>query len=283
MQVPNVVGAGDVIGIAGRCRDVPVEALAQMRDREPAIRLARGTAAHRARASAVRSAGRRPLRRRSSPCRRSQPSAPRCFPGCTAGSAASKDCHALASNAAKSADSLDLTFDSLWPGLCSSRNERVRAGILTLKKRTSFAMSSPTQQEINGNPAALTFDRAVDELRRGRAVQVTDGCARSRRCGDRNAAGAAVRAARRRGQRPGRHARHRGTCACRGVVAPIERRRCRGFSAGDGSRVLAHARRRRRHRAGRRRSSSTSIRRRETHRSPRLRSNSRKPAGSYRR
>jgi GTP cyclohydrolase II len=36
-------------------------------------------------------------------------------------------------------------------------------------------MSSPTTQEINGNPAALSFDRAVDELRRGRAVQVTDG------------------------------------------------------------------------------------------------------------
>jgi GTP cyclohydrolase II len=36
-------------------------------------------------------------------------------------------------------------------------------------------MPSPTIQEINGNPAALSFDRAVDELRRGRAVQVTDG------------------------------------------------------------------------------------------------------------
>ena len=32
-----------------------------------------------------------------------------------------------------------------------------------------------TEQEINGNPAALSFDRAVDELRRGRAVHVTDG------------------------------------------------------------------------------------------------------------
>ncbi|HVJ29859.1 MAG TPA: GTP cyclohydrolase, partial [Gammaproteobacteria bacterium] len=32
-----------------------------------------------------------------------------------------------------------------------------------------------TTQEINGNPAALSFDRAVDELRRGRAVHVTDG------------------------------------------------------------------------------------------------------------
>lgn len=31
-----------------------------------------------------------------------------------------------------------------------------------------------TNQEINGNPAALLFDRAVDELRRGRAVHVTD-------------------------------------------------------------------------------------------------------------
>jgi GTP cyclohydrolase II len=30
-------------------------------------------------------------------------------------------------------------------------------------------------QEINGDPAALAFDRAVDELRRGRAVHVTDG------------------------------------------------------------------------------------------------------------
>jgi GTP cyclohydrolase II len=36
-------------------------------------------------------------------------------------------------------------------------------------------MSSPVSQEINGNPAALTFDRAVDELRRGRAVQVSEG------------------------------------------------------------------------------------------------------------
>jgi GTP cyclohydrolase II len=36
-------------------------------------------------------------------------------------------------------------------------------------------MSLPTDQEINGNPAALSFDRAVDELRRGRAVHVTDG------------------------------------------------------------------------------------------------------------
>jgi GTP cyclohydrolase II len=32
-----------------------------------------------------------------------------------------------------------------------------------------------TSAEINGNPAALLFDRAVDELRRGRAVHVTDG------------------------------------------------------------------------------------------------------------
>jgi len=36
-------------------------------------------------------------------------------------------------------------------------------------------MSSPETPEINGNPAALTFDRAVDELRRGRAIQVVDG------------------------------------------------------------------------------------------------------------
>src|SRR5688572_6732850 len=36
-------------------------------------------------------------------------------------------------------------------------------------------MTSPINLEINGNPAALTFDRAVDELRRGRAVQVTEG------------------------------------------------------------------------------------------------------------
>jgi GTP cyclohydrolase II len=36
-------------------------------------------------------------------------------------------------------------------------------------------MSSPNSTEINGNPAALTFDRAVDELRRGRAILVTDG------------------------------------------------------------------------------------------------------------
>ena len=36
-------------------------------------------------------------------------------------------------------------------------------------------MASPTDHEINGNPSALSFDRAVDELRRGRAVHVTDG------------------------------------------------------------------------------------------------------------
>ena len=35
---------------------------------------------------------------------------------------------------------------------------------------------SPTESPpINGNPAALAFDRAVDELRRGRAIQVVDG------------------------------------------------------------------------------------------------------------
>ena len=34
-------------------------------------------------------------------------------------------------------------------------------------------MSSVESPEINGNPAALAFDRAVDELRRGRAIQVT--------------------------------------------------------------------------------------------------------------
>src|SRR5512141_1833280 len=34
-------------------------------------------------------------------------------------------------------------------------------------------MSSPETPAINGNPAALAFDRAVDELRRGRAIQVT--------------------------------------------------------------------------------------------------------------
>src|SRR5688572_25921695 len=36
-------------------------------------------------------------------------------------------------------------------------------------------MSLSTDYEINGNPAALAFDRAVDELRRGRAVHVKDG------------------------------------------------------------------------------------------------------------
>jgi GTP cyclohydrolase II len=36
-------------------------------------------------------------------------------------------------------------------------------------------MASPTDHENNGNPSALAFDRAVDELRRGRAVHVTDG------------------------------------------------------------------------------------------------------------
>ena len=34
-------------------------------------------------------------------------------------------------------------------------------------------MSSQEPCAINGNPAALAFDRAVDELRRGRAIQVT--------------------------------------------------------------------------------------------------------------
>jgi len=34
-------------------------------------------------------------------------------------------------------------------------------------------MSSLNTPAINGNPAALAFDRAVDELRRGRAIQVT--------------------------------------------------------------------------------------------------------------
>lgn len=36
-------------------------------------------------------------------------------------------------------------------------------------------MASPNLPGINGNPAALTFDRAVDELRRGRAILVTEG------------------------------------------------------------------------------------------------------------
>ena len=36
-------------------------------------------------------------------------------------------------------------------------------------------MSLPIDNEINGNPAVLTFDRAVDELRRGRAIQITNG------------------------------------------------------------------------------------------------------------
>jgi GTP cyclohydrolase II len=35
-------------------------------------------------------------------------------------------------------------------------------------------MPTPNHPEINGNPAALAFDRTVEELRRGRAVQVTD-------------------------------------------------------------------------------------------------------------
>jgi GTP cyclohydrolase II len=35
-------------------------------------------------------------------------------------------------------------------------------------------MSSLETSPINGNPAALAFDRAVDELRRGRAIQVVD-------------------------------------------------------------------------------------------------------------
>jgi GTP cyclohydrolase II len=36
-------------------------------------------------------------------------------------------------------------------------------------------MSSLQIPPINGNPTALAFDRAVDELRRGRAIQVVDG------------------------------------------------------------------------------------------------------------
>ncbi|HZF31571.1 MAG TPA: GTP cyclohydrolase II [Gammaproteobacteria bacterium] len=36
-------------------------------------------------------------------------------------------------------------------------------------------MAAKQHEKINGDPAALTFDRAVGELRRGRAVQVTDG------------------------------------------------------------------------------------------------------------
>lgn len=60
-------------------------------------------------------------------------------------------------------------------GIGGEGNEGFRAGILTFEKHVPFAMSLPENQEINGNPAALTFDRAVDELRRGRAVQVTDG------------------------------------------------------------------------------------------------------------
>jgi GTP cyclohydrolase II len=36
-------------------------------------------------------------------------------------------------------------------------------------------MSVPGSHPINGNPAALAFDRAVDELRRGRAIEVADG------------------------------------------------------------------------------------------------------------
>ncbi len=36
-------------------------------------------------------------------------------------------------------------------------------------------MSAPGPHPINGNPAALAFDRAVDELRRGRAIEVADG------------------------------------------------------------------------------------------------------------
>ena len=35
-------------------------------------------------------------------------------------------------------------------------------------------MSSSEPHAINGNPSALLFDRAVDELRRGRAIQVQE-------------------------------------------------------------------------------------------------------------
>ena len=45
----------------------------------------------------------------------------------------------------------------------------------TLETNAFCRCRPQSNQEINGNPAALTFDRAVDELRRGRAVQVTDG------------------------------------------------------------------------------------------------------------
>ena len=127
-----------------------------------------------------------------------------------------------------------------------------------------------------------SFDRAVDELRRGRAVHVTDGDARARRRRDRNGAGAIVRAARGRGRRPGRDARHGRACACGRLVAPIERRRVRGIPAASGSRrgyarspaSTASRPSTTRH--------STSILRRAACRSPRPRSNSRKPAGSCR-
>lgn len=36
-------------------------------------------------------------------------------------------------------------------------------------------MSARDPDPINGNPAVLSFDRAVDDLRRGRAIEVTDG------------------------------------------------------------------------------------------------------------
>jgi GTP cyclohydrolase II len=38
-----------------------------------------------------------------------------------------------------------------------------------------LAQTLGLDEEINGDPAVLSFDRAVDELRRGRAVHVTDG------------------------------------------------------------------------------------------------------------
>ena len=36
-------------------------------------------------------------------------------------------------------------------------------------------MSSLEEQKINGDPAALSFDRAVGEIRRGRAIRISDG------------------------------------------------------------------------------------------------------------
>ncbi len=142
-------------------------------------------------------------------------------------------------------------------------------------------MSSSPNQEINGNPAALTFDRAVDELRRGRAVQVTDGArglvvaaietlkaplfARLVAAGE----GRAVMLV--TAERAHAAALSRRLSGAVAVVFPPETdlESLRTLAGVDGIAPVDDA-------------TFTSTRRRATRRSPRLRSSSRRPGGSCR-